>query len=209
MFSQLREAISDDHIAIEKTPFAVAMAAGSIDRDDYLYGLAQLYFIHAALEDSVAATSVLKPFFNEKMVRTSVIERDLAHFDRQIEEYAALPETQAITAEIVRLARCSPLDLLAYIYVLEGSRMGSLMLAKPVAQALHVQAVENQGIDYHVEGARETPMRLRAWKESVSEVAWGAAQFDAILAAASRFMKDLCQLYAVLPVAAYTDQQVA
>jgi heme oxygenase len=209
MFSALREAIAADHDAIEKTPYAAAMAQGSIGREDYLLGLVQLYHVHAALEVAVAQGTELKPFFTSAMARTPAIKRDLAHFGRRVEDYAVLPQTQAIATEILRLAKTAPHNLLAHIYVLEGSRMGSLVLTKPIAQALQVQPEENCGIDYHVEGARETPLRLRGWKEAVGGVAWGAEQEAAIKSTAARFMHALCQLYAALPVTVRADQRVA
>ncbi len=209
MFSALREAIAADHDAIEKTPYALALAVGNIAREDYLLGLVQLYHVHAALEVAVAQSAELKPFFTPAMERTPAIKRDLAHFGRRVEDYAVLPQTQVIAAEVLRLVKTAPHNLLAHIYVLEGSRMGSLVLTKPIAQALQVQPEEHCGIDYHVEGARETPLRLRGWKEAVGSVAWGTEQESAILSTAAQFMHALCQLYAALPITVRADQRVA
>jgi heme oxygenase len=199
MMNRIREAISAEHNAIERTPYSLALISSQIDKQDYLFSMAQMHSIHATLENACDMQTQVALYFTPAMRRTSTIERDLRFFGAQLSDYSTLAATESINAMLTRWSQYEPLSLIGAIYILEGSRMGSLMLAKPIAAALGVSAIDGHGIDYHVEGARETPMRLKAWKEAVSNAGFAPDVEAAIQACACEFMSLLCRLYEALP----------
>lgn len=209
LMNQIREAIAADHNAIERTPYSLALISGQIDKHDYLFSMTQMHAIHTALEAACDHNAKLSPYFTAPMRRTTTIERDLTCFEAQISDFPVFHETEAINAMINRWAQYEPLSMIGCIYILEGSRMGSLMLAKPIAAALGIPPIEGQGIDYHVEGARETPTRLKAWKESISAAGFSPDVEAAIQACACEFMSMLCRMYEALPTKKSAGRQAA
>lgn len=207
--NRIREAIAADHDTIENTKFSVALITGRIPTHDYLFSLAQLHHIHAALEEECAKSEELAPFFTSAMIRTKAIESDLASFSTTLEDFDVIEQTEEAIALIRQTAETNPLALIGCIYILEGSRMGSLMLAKPIAAALGRDPQLGNGIDYHVEGSRETPMRFRGWKATVAEAGFDSVLEDQIESAAKSFMKRLLHLYANLPVENEPEKNVA
>lgn len=198
--ARLRKSISAEHDAIEQTPFSVALINGGLSRDVYALNLAQMLRIHHALEDRCEADSAFDAYFSAGMRRQEVIRRDLKQLGFDPHSIDLLDETQVIVRDISERHAVCPLSLLGGIYVLEGSRMGSMVLAKPLAKCLQISGMPGSGIDYHVAGARETPARLKLWKQKVDQANFDSHVAGQIEAFAVSFMKGLLDLYAAMPI---------
>jgi heme oxygenase len=205
---RIRAAIGSAHDEIETTPYAVAIMSGGITRSDYVVSIAQLHAIHAALE-SVVNEGPIAQFFDPEMIRTTALDRDLAYWQADRNEIALLPETESTVAAIHSAAANSPLSLIGMIYVMEGSRMGSLVIAGPLAKALGTTPVAGQGLDYHTEGSQSLRGRLGAWKQRVEQANFDESQIDAIQTAAVRLMDELNQLYQAFPVSGNRNRRGA
>jgi heme oxygenase len=203
VITRIRAAISSAHEKIEKTPYSIAIMRGSIGITDYAVSLAQLHAVHQALE-AVAPGSEFSDFFDEEMVRTTAIKRDLNFWGVRLGDLTIMPEAIATTQLIRSSVENDPVSLLGFIYVLEGSRMGSLVIVKPLSAAFQVTPHDGQGLDYHTEGARKTPGRLAAWKARVEQLGLNDADVTVMESAAVGLMESLTSLYAKLPASETT-----
>ncbi len=206
LMEQIRAAISESHVAIEKTDFSKAMLSDYIHPMDYARGISQLWYVHNALELGIGKNDVLESFFTPEMVRTPTIVRDLSALGYRLDSMDALLETQTIVATLKSWSKDMPFALLGCIYILEGSRMGSLVIAKFLSKALGNEPGSFRGIEYHNEGASATPMRVRNLKEQIERAELGQERADAVKLGAVEFMSLLNDLYSVLPI---TERQVA
>lgn len=204
VITRIRAAISTAHESIEKTPYSLAIMSASIGISDYAVSLAQLHAVHHALE-AVAANTEFSDFFDNDMVRTAAIKRDLSFWGARLADFTIMSESQA-TADLIRTSvEKDPVSLLGLIYVIEGSRMGSLVIVKPLSAAFQVTPHDGQGLDYHTEGARKTPGRLAAWKARVEQLGLSDADVAIMESAAVRLMESLTSLYAKLPASETTS----
>jgi heme oxygenase len=194
----VRTAISESHQQIELTPFSQGMLDGSISRSEYANGLVQLWYIHGELERLVHADDTAAAYFTSEMVRTHTISRDLKTFGFEIQSFKLMNETLAITNQFRDWSTQKPFALVGCIYILEGSRMGSLVIAKPLGKTLGLMAGDIAGIEYHTEGAAQTPARMRAFKEKIEQSALDSDRVDHLTEGAVRFMELLNDLYAAL-----------
>jgi len=196
----VRSAISAAHFQIEQTDYSKAMLDGSMNSKDYSRGLGQLWHVHGALEQSVQVAGGIAAFFTPEMIRTATIQRDLSFFGFDITSFGVVAETNSIVVQIQEWATAKPFALLGCIYILEGSRMGSLVIAKPLGKSLGLEPGSTAGLEYHTEGAAGTPMRLRSFKESVDHAGLGADAESDLVQGAVKFMDMLNNLYTILPV---------
>jgi len=200
LMEQIRAAISESHAAIEKTDFSKAMLSEYIHPMDYARGISQLWYVHNALESGVGNNAELESFFTPEMVRTPTIVRDLTALGYRLDSMDALLETQTIVATLQSWSKDLPFALLGCIYILEGSRMGSLVIAKFLSKALGNEPGSSNGIEYHTEGASATPMRVRNLKEQIERAELSQERADAVKLGAVEFMNLLNDLYGVLPI---------
>ncbi len=200
LMNEVRQAISNSHNAIEQTGFSIAMMDGSLSPKNYAFGLAQLLHIHQGLETLIASRNEVKNFLNDEMIRTATIIRDLNALGFTTTSLPVLRETKSIVETMSTWAAESPFALLGCLYILEGSRMGSLVIAKPLAKILGLQPGEVAGIEYHVEGASKTPMRVRMLKEQIDNGVKDSHSQESLKQGAVRFMEMLNQLYSALPI---------
>ena len=209
LMEEVRNLIAVDHDRIEKTNISIAMMASTISRSDYAFGLAQLWHVHHAIEQSIDLCPELSEYFADEMRRTATIVRDLKTFGAEIGNQAVLPATNAAIAMICSWAGSTPFALLGALYVMEGSRMGSLVIARPLAKALGLQPGSLNGIEYHLEGAANTPARVRSLKESLNTKIVSESQKQQLRDGAVRLMSALLDVYAAIPVSQPTLNPIA
>ena len=201
---RVREAISQSHDAIEQTDFAKSLLDGRITRPAYGVYLNQLWHIHHALEKSMAECPLVASFLSPAMMRTATLVKDAAVMGQAIDASSRLPRTRDIESTIFKWFVESPFALLGCLYILEGSRMGSLMIAKPLAKSLHLSETTIDqtiaGIEYHMEGAADTPRRVRQLKADIDALNLSSADELQLSDGACVFMSLLKQLYDVLPI---------
>ncbi|MCY2973126.1 MAG: biliverdin-producing heme oxygenase [Planctomycetota bacterium] len=199
--NRIRSAIAESHDSIEKTPFSIAMMSDFISASDYARGLSQLWRIHWALETGMKSSEEVSDFLIDEMCRTETIKRDLRSLKFCTHSFSAMSQTDSIVKQISHWAKHSPHALIGCLYILEGSRMGSLVIARPLSKALGIPSGEIAGLEYHVEGAAGTPARVRALKERIDTMPFSISQTLHIVDGAVQFMSMLNELYAAIPVA--------
>lgn len=200
LMEQVRDAISNSHDQIELTPFSKALMSDFISARDYARGISQLWHVHNLLEKIIPDSTRIAEFFSDEMVRTMTLRRDLHALGFCVEAFEVMPETSRILRTIEQWASDAPFALLGCIYILEGSRMGSLVIAKQLAKALGLASGNVRGIEYHTEGASGTPARVRALKSKIDSAELGEVDSAAVLTGSVEFMNQLTDLYRALPV---------
>lgn len=198
--ARMRGCIAAEHEAIEQTPFSIQMMTGTLTREIYALNLAQMFHIHSSIESLAAAASEMQPFFSAEMERAAVAARDLNSLGFDVDDFEVLPETTQCIDSIEKSAAESPMSLIGGIYVLEGSRMGSLVLAKPLAKCLQISGAPQSGVDYHIAGAGEVRGRLKIWKEAVDGSPFDYKTSECIVAFARTFMIGLLEIYRAMPI---------
>lgn len=195
---RLRAAVRPAHDRIERLPFPAAIMAGRLTRADYAAAMTELAAVHRSLEDELSRRGELACVYEAgSMARSDVIRRDLA-----VLGFPILTESGAAGPLVARFRKWSagsaesPWPLLGPLYVLEGSRMGSMVIARPLAASMGVAPKAGCGLDYHLDGAVRRPAAWAAFGESMRRAPLTPARADAIVTAAAEAMDGLCDLYA-------------
>ena len=200
---RIRAAIGPAHAAIEETDYARGMVAGTIGRPAYAAGLWQLAHLHAALEDALADARPASPavqavYDPDAMARAGVAEQDLLALGQPEPDPVAAPVAE-LAGRFADWATTRPAALVGALYVLEGSRMGSMVLARSLPRALGVPSLPGGGLDYHLDELASRPTDWRQFRATVAGLALCDADQDAAVAAATATMDALVEVYAAVP----------
>ncbi|MBY0522992.1 MAG: biliverdin-producing heme oxygenase [Gemmataceae bacterium] len=191
---RLREATADLHRRIEQLPVAQAMIEGRIRREDYVRLLGQLHHVHSALESELTANKALHGVFRPSMVRLGAIRGDLSVLGAPLPPSPSA-ETAALICDVRDLSARAPWALLGCLYVVEGSRMGSMHLVKPLSRALGVTREPGCGLDYHLEGMTGRPLAWMKFKAALLAAPLDPLRETQIIDAAVRTMTGLHEIY--------------
>ncbi|MGY1500590.1 biliverdin-producing heme oxygenase [Streptomyces sp. QTS52] len=158
MVERLRTSTRDWHDALEATPFASAMIAGTLPVERYVGQLAAYRVVLAALEGELDRVTgpAADPVWSADLVKLPLVERDLAYFANLGTASGpwAAEEGEAFAAEIRQRAEKSDLPaLLGYLYVVEGSTLGALFLHPYVTAAYRLPGTD--GVAYYTSGDRD------------------------------------------------------
>lgn len=196
---RLKQAIADSHERIESLPLTAAMLGGRLPRGAYLGLLAELECVHEPLEAEFSRRADHVPVYRASMARTELLRGDRLALAAEPLPPAPLAETQELLDRIRNWADRTPWALVGVLYVFEGSRMGSLVLAKRLAASLGVPAEPGRGLDYHLDGAAERPRAWGRFKGEIDALPLTPGQQDEVVRAATETMDRLCAVYAALP----------
>ena len=161
MVERLRTSTRDWHDALEATPFASAMIAGTLPVERYVGQLAAYRVVLAALEGELSrvkdsSIDSTDPVWSSDLVKLPLIERDLAYFAslgtlpgpgrsrkgrRSRRRYGSGPRSPTSAA------------LLGFLYVMEGSTLGALFLHPYVTAAYRLPGTD--GVAYYTSGDRD------------------------------------------------------
>jgi heme oxygenase len=167
-----------------------------VDRDAYIALMAEMGRLHSAFEDKMANLPQYAELYNPAaMARADVIAGDLV----SLGDYgaAASDPADSIANELFDSWTDTPWKFIGALYVLEGSRMGSMALVRPVARALGVDVRPGVGVDYHLDGMATRPMVWAQFKARLAGFPFTEAQQNDIAAAAVATMEALHSIYAV------------
>lgn len=168
MVERLRASTRDWHDALEATPFASAMIAGTLPVERYVGQLAAYRLVLEALEGELARVTSLSaaPVWSADLVKLPLVERDLEYFA----DLGTAPgpwaaeEAEVFAAEIRQRAATSDLrarlSLLGFLYVMEGSTLGALFLHPYVTTAYRLPGAD--GVAYYTSGDRDRWARFTA-----------------------------------------------
>ncbi|MFI5760068.1 biliverdin-producing heme oxygenase [Streptomyces sp. NPDC051563] len=173
------------HEDLEGTPFSRAMLAGTLPLDRYVDQLAAYRTVLAALEGELsrAADPRLASVWSADLVKLSHIDRDLMYFaeDGVFPASTAAAPADAFAREIRGAAASDPLALLGFLYVLEGSTLGGMILRRYVAEAYGLR--DTDGVAYYASGDRE---RWAGFTARLNGALAGPGEPDRVITATAR-----------------------
>ncbi len=109
----IRTASHEQHTEAETSTFMSDLLGGRLGVDAYTRYTEQLWFVYRALEEGAEALSddpVAGPFIQPELMRSTELERDLAHLRGADwrEGVEPLPATAAYAARVAECARSGP-----------------------------------------------------------------------------------------------------
>lgn len=143
MLTKLRDATGDLHREIEKDNLAALIVSNEISKEDYKLLLLQNYIAYAVTEPCIA-----KYLDHYEIQKTPRLLKDL----EQLDVITILPARVRETFRIVNRA-----EALGAAYVVEGSALGGMIIAKQIKNCPSLQEIE----DHHFfNGNREN---VKSW----------------------------------------------
>ena len=199
MSARLRHATAGAHRALEATPLATALAQGRLTPQAYTRLAWQMWHLHTRIEPvfetASKAWAPLQMLWHPSRERASVLLSDLRALDA-----GAMPPIHASVSDVVdrvaNIAVACPWVVVGPVYVLEGSRLGSMVVGRAVAQAWGAPA-NAAGLGYH------RPPPAGWWAETVralDALPLGSSEVDQVCGAAVLLMEALRRLYSQLTV---------
>ncbi|MFJ4781421.1 biliverdin-producing heme oxygenase [Streptomyces sp. NPDC088762] len=171
------------HDDLESTRFATALTAGTLPLDRYVGQLAAYRVVLEALEDELsrAAGPCVGQVWSPDLGKLPLVERDLRHFADAGSAPVpwAAAEAAAFAREIRSTAASDPRGLLGFLYVMEGSTLGGLVLRPYVTEAYGLHT--GDGVAYYGSGDRARWARFTA---RLNEALTEPAAQDRVMAAA-------------------------
>jgi len=149
----LKEAIRECHARLEALPFIAALTDGRLPLESYVGQLRAMAVIHGTLEHELAQVTnpEIRTLLLDKPSRLVHLRKDLTVFDKQFipDIGGALAHIRQI-AELIRRYRVEqPSDLLAILYVLEGTTLGN---AVHLPDVLNIFGSKTSGTAHYYSG---------------------------------------------------------
>jgi len=191
--SEIREAVQELHQQIDSTYLAFRMMHGIISKSEYSWVLTQLYYLHQFLEPTWQADSTLSKFFDlKKHSRLQSIRADLNLLVNG-DMPAVAGTTQNLHQQISIMYQENPIALIGVLYVLEGSRLGSVYLTEPLMNALSLQ--DTTGASFFLCTPEPWYKDWYRFKESINQLDDLPRQFESIKAAAVNTFEGMIEIY--------------
>lgn len=193
IMENLKEATAEQHRDAERRQLQREMIRGQLAPETYAAWLGQMFLVHAALWDNIAARRAdhapLAAIVLDEGLHVGHLRADLAAFDIDAGDVAPLPSTQRAIQAIALTAESEPLSLLGYNYVLEGSMNGNQYIARALQQAPGISAVSY--LDPYGEAQRPS---WQAYRERMNEAGFDEPQGQRIVAAAGNMFSFIAEM---------------
>lgn len=184
LMARLREDTRDLHEHAESRTLQRRMARGELPRQTFVAYLAQLHWIHSALESALArsrgAHAAIDAVATEDRFRVPDLLADLAHHGG--DPAAALPAAVGFCETIAALEAEGPVALLGCLYVLEGSTNGARFIARVLRRAWGIEGRE--GLAYMDPYGDAQPERWAAFRREMDAADFSGVERNRIVSAA-------------------------
>lgn len=196
VMERLRSETRDAHTQTEALPFFAALAAGTLTLPGYAGYLHALSIVYAALEQELLAAEhhALTAVWDSSLRKLPLIERDLAHLrshDLPPAPVAAL-QAQLVAQRIRRRAHDDPVSLLGYLYVLEGSTLGGMVLQAQAARSFGLSPAA--GLAYLASYEKATKAHWVSFSGRMNSALSDADEQQRVIAAASEAFTGIAQI---------------
>ena len=177
MSSKLEQATRSAHDSLERVPYSIGLQMGDVPTDSVVGHLRALAIIYGALDGALAKASTgdrLQFLGRCSAPRLPALMRDLSHFppSKYRDIQPAIRAAIDLAGCIQRRSATDPASLAGYVYVLEGSRLGALSIAKDIDRILGLGPGES--LEYFRGLSGET---AEHWKSTIEQL--DAHLFDA------------------------------
>ena len=193
LMEELKAATFSAHTRLQTAPFFEALVACQLPLESYIGQLRALSAIHGVIEQALAncIDERIASVWNNGMVKLPLLQQDLHYFEpRTVADLKEAVEAALNTADELRLVSLEvPISLLGWVYVLEGSTLGAVVVRPMVARALLLAGedglayLHSYGSAIHDRWAeyKQRMNALRLSPEERSQVAQAACQLFAKL----------------------------
>lgn len=194
IMTRLKSATDEHHRRAEERPLQRAMIKGALRRETFVAYLGQLLHVHRRLEDTLERLAseheAVAAVFRSHYARQSDLQADLEFHGHENSPPAAA--TQAMIADIDRLAEEQPLALLGPLYVLEGSMNGNKFIARSLMQAWSLGP--GAGFRYLDPYGEEQRAKWAEFRGDMDAQGFSPAESEAIIAAAQRTFDAIAEI---------------
>ncbi|MEU7566320.1 biliverdin-producing heme oxygenase [Streptomyces fradiae] len=162
----IRTASHDAHTEAETSTFMGDLLGGRLGVDAFARYTEQLWFVYRALEgaaDGLADDPVAGPFIRPELLRTAVLERDLAHLlgPGWRERVSPLPATAAYAARVEECARTWPAGYVAHHYTRYLGDLSGGQVIRDRAERQWGFARKGDGVRFYVFDAIDNPAAFK------------------------------------------------
>lgn len=176
----IRTASQDAHTEAESSSFMSDMLGGKLGVDAYARYTEQLWFVYRALEDgaeSLRDHPVAGPFIQPELMRSTALERDLAHLRGPSwqEGLVALPATRAYAERVEECVREWPAGYVAHHYTRYLGDLSGGQIIRDRAEKTWGFARKGDGVRFYVFEEITNPA---AFKRGYRELLDGVAADD-------------------------------
>ena len=181
--ARLREATRDVHERMHGHAGFAAVAAGAANRPDYTRVMARLWGFHAPFDAQIeaAVTRLSLPLDSAAYARAQHIRADLVWLGLSEADIAALPRCAALQPP------ASSAELFGALYVIEGSTLGGVQMARALAPMLAAQgAGGSDGRRFFLGHGQSHGAMWRGFLAKLEEAAADPADSRRIVAGAQR-----------------------
>jgi heme oxygenase len=192
--TQLRDATTDAHHAIERRPLQKDIAAGTVAPLTLAQYLAQLQRIHETIESLLASLRTARPD------TAPLLENDMLHSRRLADDLRAirpadnavdqpLADTDRTIAHLHAAVSRHDIAVIGAHYVLEGSMNGNAFIVRGLRRSPAI--VEQIGLSYFEPYGETQRARWQAFKFTLDVLPLTDDERAAIVAAAQQMFADL------------------
>ena len=200
LMEELKAATQPAHRRLETAPFFSALAACQLPLESYVGQLRALAVIHSVLEQALAscADPRIGSVWNCEMRKLPLLQNDLRFFEpRTVADVKEGVDATLKAVEQLRLLSVErPLELLACVYVLEGSTLGATVLRPLIARAFLLSGEE--GLAYLHNYGTEVQARWAQFQQRMNQLSLSAEERGQIVKAAVAFFQQLDSVFRAL-----------
>ena len=190
---QLRDSTAHLHSQAEGHAFQRSLVSGTVTREDYARYLQQMLLVHQALENALRAAAPKVPAINRVVTSEQYQEpyllEDLRFYGASATAVKPLPSTSALIKRISAAWNSTPVALLGFHYVLEGSNNGNRFIARAIRGAFRLSGAEGlRYLDPYADRQREV---WAAFKTAMDAESFSEADAHAMVDAAKAMFEGI------------------
>lgn len=189
----LRDSTTHLHSQAEGHAFQRSLVSGTVTRENYARYLQQMLLVHQALESALRAAAAKLPAVSRVVTPEQYQEpyllEDLRYYGAPSANLQPLPSTSALINRIHSVAANTPVALLGFHYVLEGSNNGNRFIARAIRGAFKISGAEGvRYLDPYGDRQREV---WAAFKVAMDAESFSEADSQAMVEAAKAMFEGI------------------
>ncbi len=207
---QLQESTRELHQRVERMPVQQELARGTLSRENYIRYLCQMLLIQTQLDTCMGlyrktidpgASLIHDYYFQSDLVHSDIcfLKECSASNNRNpflFQDHPILPETYSFAIAMNRSVSESPISLLGFLYVFEGSKNGSKFIANSLRKSYSLP--DGAGVKYFDPYGENQKPYWAAFKESLAALTLTSAESEAIVEAAKEAFSGMIDITGAL-----------
>ena len=193
VMDRLRLETRDQHLQVEALPFFDALQTKDLPLASYAGMLRAFCIVYEVFEHmmSRAQHPKLNAVWDDSLRKLPLIDRDIAYFQSRglPDAPVALLRAHLLTQHVRHRAHDVPVSLLGYLYVLEGSTLGGIVLKDQIARTLKLS--DSEGLAYISSYGKQTKARWKEFGARMNSTVDDLAEQDQVVAAAQEAFRGI------------------